>query len=98
MVPCKGVMGNNGLGGKIKCAFDGCCGKYRFVHFEFARWLPAEIHLSVRVALEFLFITVYVPPHDIQKSVEDVTPFGFDNPGFVDLQIGSLALNLLPVP
>ena len=91
-------MGNNGLGGKIKRAFDGCCGKYRFVHFELARWLLAEIHLSVRVALEFLFIMVYVPPHDIHKSVKDVTPLGFDNPGFIELQIGSLALNLLSVP
>ena len=91
-------MGNNGLGGKIKRACDGCCGKYRFVHFEFARWLLAEIYLSVRVALEFLFITVYVPPHDIHKSVEDVTRFGFDSPGFMDLQIGSLALMLLSVP
>ena len=98
MVPCKSVMGNNGLGGKIKRAFDGCCGKYRFVQFESARWLLAEIHLSVRVAREFLFITAYVPPHDIHKSVEDVTPFGFDNLGFMELQIGSLARDLLSVP
>ena len=91
-------MGNNGLGGQIKRAFDGCCGKYRFVHFEVARWLLAEIYLSVRVALEFLFITIYVPPHDIHKSVEDLTPLGFDNPGFMDLRIGLLALKLLSVP
>ena len=98
LVPCKSVIGNDGLGGKIKRAFDGCCGKYRFVHSEFARWLLAEIHPSVQVALEFLFITVYVPPYDIHKSVKDVTPFGFDNPGFMELQVGSLALNLLSVP
>ena len=41
---------------------------------------------------------VYVPPHDIHKSVENVTPLGIDNPGFMELQIGSLALNLLSVP
>ena len=48
--------------------------------------------------MTLLFITVYVPPHDIHKSVEDLTPLGFDNPGFMDLQIGSLALKLLSVP
>ena len=35
---------------------------------------------------------------DVRRDVEDVTPFGFDNPGFMELHIGLLALNLLSVP